>query len=210
MSREGLAGDRTALGLSPSRPSSTQQLPAPASLPCAPRPPSPPTALPETDPEPRAHSLNPSVPAGPLRARGLQPLPPVGPSEGERPHLGRGGRGHVFQERPPRGTWLFAGREVPEIKRLFFQWARSQRGPWGRPSQGQAAASGAPLCGAPGGAGRGGCTSGPTLANQGDQSCLPQQQPGLPPAPRKPPPRSRLRGSQSIRLPHVGACHATT
>lgn len=175
-----------------------------------PRPPSPPTAFPGTDPEPRDCSPNPSVPAGLLRARGLQPLAPVGPSEGERPHLGHGGRGHVCQERPPRGTWLFAGREVPEIKRLFSQWAWSQRGPWGRPSQGQAAVLGAPLCGAPGGAGRGGCTSRLTVANQGGQPCLPHQQPARPPAPRKPPPRRPLRGSQSISLPHVGACHATT
>lgn len=38
----------------------------------------------------------------------------------------------------------------------------------------------------------------------------PPHEPALPLVPKTPPPRRRLRGSQTISLPHVGACHATT
>lgn len=64
------------------------------------------------------------------------PLAPGPPSEGERPHPGTWGRGHVCQEQPPRDTWLFAEREATEIKRLFSQWEEGQGGPGAARGQG--------------------------------------------------------------------------
>ena len=73
----GLANDGVAPGLTAQAQLSSAASGPPPQLVSATCPPPPPTALPGTDPKPRALSPNPSVPAGPLRAGGRQPLPPL-------------------------------------------------------------------------------------------------------------------------------------
>lgn len=97
-------------------------------------------------PCPQYHSPHPGTPRSKAppssRATGLEPWVPIVPRERvNEPHPGTWGRGHVCQEWPPRDTWLFAVQEAAEIKRLFSQWALSQRGPGGSRGRGQAAAS---------------------------------------------------------------------
>lgn len=117
----------------------------------------------------------------------------------------------MCQEWPPRDTWLFAGREVAEIKLLFSQWAQSQGGEGQPRVKVRPAASGSPTrpfvrppipsAWSSGRKGGGQLRARPPGARQPLWDCVVGGQTQQPPF---------LRGSRSISLPHVGSRHETT